>query len=79
MKDIQNYDSCILVNCNTRFETSMLNLHLRKRVINGDLKVGFFGPFTDYTFEASHLGLNNKSFMDFIKGKHLFSKNLKNT
>jgi len=77
MKDIQKFDCCILVNCNTRFETSMLNLHLRKRVINGDLKVGFFGPFIDYTFEASHLGLDNKSFIDFIKGKHLFSKNLK--
>lgn len=77
MKDLNNYDLCVLVNCNTRFETSMLNLHLRKAVNQGLLNVAFFGPSIDLTFDTNHLGLNTEAFFDFIKGKHPFSKNLK--
>lgn len=77
IKNIQNNDLCILVNCNTRFESSMLNLHLRKAVRAGNLDVAYFGSTMDLTFEAKHLGLNNNSFFDLLKGKHLYSKNLK--
>jgi len=77
MKDIEEKDLCVLINCNTRFEVSMLNLHLRKAVNLGTLEVGYFGPSMDLTFETQHLGLNTKSFFDLIKGKHPFSKKLK--
>lgn len=77
IKDIEEADLCILVNCNTRFETSMLNLHLRKAINAGSLKIGYFGPSMDLAFETKHLGFNNKSFFDLIKGKHPFSKSLK--
>ena len=72
MKDISNHDLCILVNCNTRFESSMLNLHLRKNFLKGKLKVGYFGPAMDLTFETNHLGLDSNKFFDLIKGKHPF-------
>ena len=78
MKNIKDHDLCILVNTDTRFESSMLNLHLRKGVRNGSLKVGYFGSALDLTFNASHLGFNKKSFFNFVKGKHPFSKELKN-
>ena len=77
MKSVNTNDMCILVNCNTRFETSMLNLHLRKAVGGGGLNVGFFGPSMNLTFNANHLGLDNIAFLNFIKGKHPFSKKLK--
>jgi NADH dehydrogenase (ubiquinone) Fe-S protein 1 len=77
MKNISDYDFCVLVNCNTRFESSMLNLHLRKAVRQGSLKVCYFGNNINLTYKASHLGLNKKSFFDFIKGKHFFSTKLK--
>lgn len=77
IRDIEKHDLCIIVNCNTRFETSMLNLHLRKKVINGGLEVGVFGPSANLTFPSKHLGLTTESFFDLVKGKHFFSKNLK--
>jgi NADH dehydrogenase/NADH:ubiquinone oxidoreductase subunit G len=77
IKDINKNDICILVNCNTRTETSMLNLHLRKSVKSGKMKVGYFGTSMDLTFNAKHLGFNTKSFFDLLKGKHHFSKSLK--
>jgi len=77
IRDIDKHDLCIIVNCNTRFEASMLNLHLRKKSINGGLEVGVFGPSVNLTFPSKHLGLTTESFFDLIKGKHFFSKNLK--
>jgi len=76
MKDISNYDLFILVNCDTRFETSVFNLHLRKAVLQGST-VAYFGPSVDFTFEAVHLGFDKKAFFDLLKGKHIFSKSLK--
>ena len=77
MRDINQYDLCIIVNCDTRLETSMLNLHLRKAIFQGSLNVGYFGPSIDLTFEKKHLGFDKKSFFDLLKGKHIFSKELK--
>jgi NADH dehydrogenase (ubiquinone) Fe-S protein 1 len=77
IKNVSNYDLCILVNSDIRFEASMLNLHLRKNVRQGSLEVGFFGNNMNLTYDAYHLGLDNKSFFDLIKGKHFFSKKLK--
>lgn len=77
MRDINQYDLCIIVNCDTRLETSMLNLHLRKAIVQGSLNVGYFGPSIDLTFEKKHLGFDKKSFFDLLKGKHIFSKELK--
>ena len=77
MKDINKHDLCILVNCDSRLEVSMLNLHLRKAVNQGLSNIGYFGPSVDLTFNKKHLGFDNKSFFDLIQGKHLFSKKLK--
>jgi NADH-quinone oxidoreductase chain G len=77
MKNLSTNDLCIIVNSNTRFESSMLNLHLRKGVQSGNLEVGYFGPSMDLTFDINHLGLSIDSFFDLLKGKHPFSKELK--
>ena len=74
MKDINQHDLCVIVNCDTRLETSMLNLHLRKAVLQGSLNVGYFGPSIDLTFEKKHLGFDKKTFFDLLKGKHIFCK-----
>lgn len=78
IKDIaKETDLCILVNSDTRFEASMLNLHLRKNFTKGKLNLGYFGPVMDLTFKTNHLGLDNSSFFNLIKGKHPFCKELK--
>jgi NADH-quinone oxidoreductase chain G len=77
MKAVQKHDLCVLVNCNTRVESSMLNLHLRKEVVNGSLEVGYFGPFSNFLFSAKHLGFGKESFIDLVKGRHVFSKKIK--
>ena len=55
----------------------MLNLHLRKAVNKGTLNVGVFGPSIDLTFETKHLGFDKESFFNLLKGKHFFSKEVK--
>ena len=77
IRDIGKHDLCILVNCDTRFEVPMLNLHLRKAVNKGTLNVGVFGPSIDLTFETKHLGFDKESFFNLLKGKHFFSKEVK--
>ena len=77
IKEVLDYDLCIMVGCNTRVEGSILNLRLRKSVINGGLEVGYIGPFSNFSFPVKHLGLGNKKFIDLIKGKHFFSKEVK--
>ena len=77
IKDLSKNDLCILVNSNTRFEASMLNLHLRKNFNLGSLNVGYFGPSMDLTFDIKHLGLGSKGFFELLEGKHIFSKTLK--
>jgi NADH dehydrogenase/NADH:ubiquinone oxidoreductase subunit G len=78
IKDVaKETDLCILVNSDTRFEASMLNLHLRKNFTKGKLNLGYFGPVMDLTFKTNHLGLDNSSFFNLIKGKHPICKELK--
>jgi hypothetical protein len=74
MKNINEHDLCVIVNCDTRLETSMLNLHLRKAVLQGSLNVGYFGPSIDLTFEKKHLGFEKKKFFDLLKWKNIFCK-----
>jgi NADH dehydrogenase/NADH:ubiquinone oxidoreductase subunit G len=76
IKGIVANDFCSLVNCNTRFESSMLNLHLRQAVTKGRLSLVYFGCFMDLTFNIKHLGFNNFTFFDFIKGNHYFSRSI---
>lgn len=77
IKSIKDYDYCILVNSDARFEASMLNVHLRKGVFSGKLEVNYFGSKLNLAYESTQLGLNNRAFFDFLKGKHLCSKKLK--
>jgi NADH dehydrogenase (ubiquinone) Fe-S protein 1 len=78
LSNIENSDVCLVVGSNPRYDASMLNLRLRKKVRAGSMRVGYFGPSMDTTYETSHLGLDKKSFFNFLGGNHPFSKVFKN-
>jgi len=78
IRNIENSDICLLVGVNTRLDSAMLNLHLRKAVLQGNLKVFYIGPKLDLLFPVTHLGLDFNTFNNIIKGKHSFCKILLN-
>lgn len=54
---------CLLLNLNTRYEASSLNLKLRKRYLKGNFEIFNLNSNLELTIPSRHLGLN----FDFIK------------
>jgi NADH-quinone oxidoreductase subunit G len=65
-------DVCLLINCNTRAEGSVLNLHLRNSVRKNNLSVYSIGKTDDLTFPVTNLGLRLQTLTDIFLGKHEF-------
>jgi NADH-quinone oxidoreductase chain G len=74
---IENADVCLLIGSDPRTEAALLNLRIRKQVTNGNLTLGYVGPFLDLTYEAHHLGLGSQAINSLICGTHPFCKQLK--
>ena len=73
---IEDADLCLLIGVDTRFESSLLNVRLRKRSLEGCFTVGTIGPAFDPTYPVEHLGSTMKTLMDLVEGKHSFCKDL---
>jgi NADH dehydrogenase/NADH:ubiquinone oxidoreductase subunit G len=73
---LENSDLCILVGVNPRREGTLINTRLRKGVLKGNISVANFGPSMDLTYPVQHLGTSLSSFLNFVEGKHSFSKML---
>jgi NADH dehydrogenase/NADH:ubiquinone oxidoreductase subunit G len=67
-----------LVGTNPRFESSMLNLKIRKHYFNKELLVGYIGPVTNLTYPVLHLGNSLTTLITIAEGKHKFCQNLRN-
>jgi NADH-quinone oxidoreductase chain G len=70
--DFQEADVCLLINCNTRAEGSILNLHLRNSVRKNNLAVYSIGKMNDLTFPVTNLGLTIQTLCDIVEGRHEF-------
>ena len=59
---------CLLVGINSRYESSQLNILLRKRYLKGDFKIFSFGSFTDLTIPTTSIGLTLKNVQSLVEG-----------
>nr|YP_007890548.1 NADH dehydrogenase subunit 11 [Histiona aroides]AGH24042.1 NADH dehydrogenase subunit 11 [Histiona aroides] len=73
---IEESDLCLLVGTNTRLEAPIVNLRLRKRVLQGGYKIASIGPKANLTYNVEDLGSSIDALLDICDGKHPFNKKL---
>lgn len=76
-KAIELSDLICLIGINPRFESSMLNLRIRKHFVNKEVFVGYFGPFMDITYPAMQFGNSSATFLKVVEGLHFVCKMLR--
>ena len=67
-KKLRTSDSCVLIGVNPRYESSYLNLKLKKRFLKGNFQVFSFNSKQDVTFPVTFLGSNLRKFKKIIEG-----------
>jgi len=72
-------DLCILINVNTRYEGSYLNLKLRKRYLTGNFCIISLSSLLDLTFPIILSGSTNKILTSTIEGANLISQTIRNS
>jgi len=74
--DILSSDLCLLVGTNPRFEASLLNVRLKKRMVRGLFTVGTLGLTEDLTYKSENLGVAVENLVAILEGKHPFCQKL---
>lgn len=74
LPDLEEIDSCLLVGVNPRFESTLLNLRLRKRSLKGNFKIASIGPETNTTYPVENLGNSQNTLLQIVEGRHSFCK-----
>jgi len=78
-KQLNFSNLCLLVGTNSRYESSQLNILLRKRYLKGDFKIFSFGPFTDLTIPTTSVGLTLEKVQSLVEGNSDICQELTNT
>jgi NADH-quinone oxidoreductase chain G len=78
LKNIEQADVCLLIGTNPRLEGPILNVRLRRGVVENNLIVAAIGSSLDLTFPIEHLGSSTKTLYEISNEKHPFSKKLRN-
>nr|QYC61967.1 NADH dehydrogenase subunit 11 [Guinardia striata] len=76
INDLSKSNVCLLINVNTRYENSELNLKLKKRISKGNFTVFSLNSLTDLTYPVTSLGSNFKILKKIVEGNHRFSHEL---
>jgi NADH-quinone oxidoreductase subunit G len=71
---IEEADAILLVGTNPRVEAPLVNARIRKRWIEGGLKVASVGPNTDLTYEVDTLGAGPETLTRLAEGNDDFNK-----
>jgi NADH-quinone oxidoreductase subunit G len=74
---IEEADVVLLVGSNPRLEAPVLNARLRKRWLNGALRVGVIGEQVDLTYAYDYLGAGPQTLTGLTKQRNDFVKALK--
>ena len=77
--DLEQSDYCLLLAVNPRTEGSLINTRLRKGALSGCLSISNFGPSIDSNLKINQLGTNLFDLIQFLEGKHFFSKDFINS
>lgn len=79
VKDLKNVDFCLIINLNPRFESSLLNIHLRKNYMLNKTKIFVLGNYFNSLYPIIHLGNSLQLLMDIIEGRHFICKEIRNS
>jgi NADH-quinone oxidoreductase subunit G len=71
---IENADAILIVGSNPRWEATMINARIRKRFLQGGLKVGQIGPNVDLTYRTDYLGAGPQTLADVAAGNNAFAQ-----
>lgn len=74
---IDEADAILIVGSNPRWEAPLVNARIRKRWLQGGLKVGVVGPAVDLTYNHDYLGAGGQTLNELADGSHPFAEVLK--
>jgi len=74
---IEKADACLLVGTNPRWEAPLVNARLRKRHLQGGLRVAAIGPAVDLTFPVEMLGAGGDTLSALASGDHPWAARLR--
>jgi NADH-quinone oxidoreductase subunit G len=74
---IERADAILIVGSNPRQEAPIINARIRKRFLQGGVKIGVIGPKLDLTYKYEHLGAGPQTLAEIADGRHKFAETLK--
>lgn len=74
---IEQADALLLIGCNPRKESAVLNARIRKRYLAGNFKAASVGPKADLNFACEDLGNDPRLIEQIAAGTHPFAEVLK--
>ena len=74
---IEEADAILIVGSNPRIESPVLNARIRKRYLDGGVKIGVVGPDADLTYKYEHIGADANALNDIASGSNAFADVLK--
>jgi NADH dehydrogenase (ubiquinone) Fe-S protein 1 len=74
--DILNSDLCLTVGTNIRFEASLLNVRLRKRLRNGNFIKASIGLTENNNHATDSIGNSLQTLLSIAEGRHIFCQKL---
>jgi NADH-quinone oxidoreductase subunit G len=73
---IEQADLCLLIGTNPRYEGSLVNARIRKRMRQGGFTVARIGPPVDLTYRVAELGAGPSTLSELAEGTHEFCERL---
>ncbi len=77
IKGIDEADAILIVGCNPRLASPVLNARIRQRWLSGDCEIGLIGEATDLTYDFDHVGTGPKALAGLSRKRSGFIKTLK--
>ncbi|MFM9842858.1 MAG: NADH-quinone oxidoreductase subunit NuoG [Dongiaceae bacterium] len=74
---IDQADAILIVGGNPRQEAPIINARIRKRFLQGGVKIGVIGPKLDLTYKYENLGAGPQTLAEIADGRHKFAEVLK--
>ena len=77
VQGIEEADALLLIGCNPRWESPVLNARIRKRWLAGGLQVGLIGEAHELGYRYDHLGTGGQTLRGAAAGRNRFCAVLK--
>ncbi|HYC03087.1 MAG TPA: NADH-quinone oxidoreductase subunit NuoG [Azospirillaceae bacterium] len=75
---IEQADAILLIGTNPRWEAALVNARIRKRYLQGGLKVALVGAPVDLTYPHEYLGAGPQTLAELADGTHPYCEVLRN-